>query len=270
MSDHEKRYFWLRLKRDFFKRHDIRILESMENGKEYVLFYLKLLTESIDHEGELRFSDKIPYTREMLATITNTSPEIADCALDALFELDMIHISDDGTYILTGIDNMIGTAEQDEHTRESTRLRVKAYRERQKEKNNVVTLQDRYSNVTCNGEKELEKEKEKEKECISAPKEQKRTHGAYKHVKLKDSELEKLKTEFGDQITEECITFLDEHIEMKGYKAKSHYLCIKRWVVDAVRERRAKKAGYGKKTVNNQYAQRDIDFDKLEKELLSM
>ena len=38
-----KRYYWLKLKRDFFKRHDIRIIESQENGKDYVLFYLKML-----------------------------------------------------------------------------------------------------------------------------------------------------------------------------------------------------------------------------------
>jgi len=56
-----KKYFWLRLNKDFFKRHDIQIIEGMENGKDYVLFYLKLLTESISHEGELRFNDTIPY-----------------------------------------------------------------------------------------------------------------------------------------------------------------------------------------------------------------
>ena len=69
----EKRFYWLRLKRDFFKRHDIRIIESLPNGKDYCLFYLKLLCESVDHEGNLRFSDQIPYSEDMLATITNTN-----------------------------------------------------------------------------------------------------------------------------------------------------------------------------------------------------
>ena len=31
----DKRYYWLKLKRDFFKRHDIRIIEEMPNGKDY-------------------------------------------------------------------------------------------------------------------------------------------------------------------------------------------------------------------------------------------
>ena len=55
------KYYWLKLKKDFFKRHDIRILESMPNGEQTVLFYLKLMLESVDHDGELRFSEEIPY-----------------------------------------------------------------------------------------------------------------------------------------------------------------------------------------------------------------
>ena len=62
----KERYYWLKLKRDFFKRHDIRVIEDMPNGKEYVLFYLKLMVEAIDHEGALRFSDTIPYSESML------------------------------------------------------------------------------------------------------------------------------------------------------------------------------------------------------------
>ena len=106
--DEEKKYFWLRLRKDFFKRHDVRILEAMPNGKEYVMFYLKMLTESIDHEGALRFSDTTPYSTEMLATIANTSPEIAEGAIKALISLEMIEVNDEGTLKMIGIENMIG------------------------------------------------------------------------------------------------------------------------------------------------------------------
>lgn len=62
----------------------------------------------------------------------------------------------------------------------------------------------------------------------------KHIYGEYKHVKLTDSELEKLKSEYSNYY--DLITYLDEYIEMKGYKAKNHYLCIKKWVVNAVKE----------------------------------
>ena len=76
-----------------------------------------------------------------------------------------------------------------------------------------------------------------DKDIYTPPKESKHKHGEYGHVLLKDSELDKLNTEYGRVLTNECITFLDEYIEMKGYKAKSHYLCIKKWVIDAVKKK---------------------------------
>jgi predicted phage replisome organizer len=149
------KYYWLKLKRDFFKRHDIRIIESMPNGKDYILFYLKLLCESVDHEGNLRFSDQIPYNEDMLATITNTNVDIVRNAIKIFTELNMMDVMDDGTFYMNEVEKMIGSASQDDHTRESTRLRVQAYRERQK----TAKIEDkRYSNVTCNGEIEIEKE----------------------------------------------------------------------------------------------------------------
>ena len=72
------------------------------------------------------------------------------------------------------------------------------------------------------------------------PKESKHVFGEYSHVRLTDTEHDKLIEDYGQEMTDSCITFLDEYIEMKGYKAKSHYLCIRKWVVDAVKERQTK------------------------------
>jgi len=106
----EGRFYWLKLKRDFFKRHDIQIIESMPNGKDYVLFYLKMLVESIDHEGELRFSETIPYNADMLATITQTNVDIVRTAMKVFAEFGMIEILDDKTIYLTEVQKMIGSA----------------------------------------------------------------------------------------------------------------------------------------------------------------
>ena len=54
------------------------------------------------------------------------------------------------------------------------------------------------------------------------------------HLLLKDEELQKLQQDYSN--CKQLITYLDEYIEMKGYKAKSHYLAIKKWVVDAVKK----------------------------------
>lgn len=110
MADRDKkRYYWLKLQKDFFKRHDIRIIETMPNGKDYILFYLKLLCESTSHEGNLRFSDSIPYNEEMLSTITNTNIDIVRSAVKIFNELHMLEILDDGTYYMNEVLKMIGS-----------------------------------------------------------------------------------------------------------------------------------------------------------------
>ena len=84
----------------------------------------------------------------------------------------------------------------------------------------------------------------------------KHKYGEYKNVLLKDEELQTLKEEYRNW--EELITYLDEYIEMKGYKSKSHYLAIRKWVVDAVSKNKPKQTNY------NNYEQREYNnLDKL-------
>jgi len=104
----DKKYYWLKLKENFFKRHDIKIIESQKNGEKYVLFYLKLLAESISYEGELRFSDLIPYNEEMLSTITSTDIDVVRSAIKVLTELKMVEILEDGTIYMTEVKKMLG------------------------------------------------------------------------------------------------------------------------------------------------------------------
>ena len=104
-----KKYYWLKLKRDFFKRHDIRIIEEMPNGKDYVLFYLKLLLESIDHGGELRFNETIPYNEQMLSVITSTNIDLVRSAMKVFIQLKMVEMLDDETIYMTEVKKMTGT-----------------------------------------------------------------------------------------------------------------------------------------------------------------
>ena len=86
-----------------------------------------------------------------------------------------------------------------------------------------------------------------------APKDVKHIYGEYKHVRLTDKDIEKLKADYGEDMIEHVITFLYEYIEMKGYKAKNHYLAIKKWVIDAVKERQPKRPGKKAQELNDFY-----------------
>lgn len=88
----------------------------------------------------------------------------------------------------------------------------------------------------------------------------KHKYGNYKNVLLKDEELQSLKDKYENW--EELIKFLDEYIEMKGYKAKSHYLCIIKWVIKAVDEQNKKNNNQNKNTFNEYEQRQDVDFNK--------
>lgn len=144
-----KKYYWLKLKKDFFKRHDIRVIEEMTNGKEYVLLYLKLLVESISHEGCLRFSDTIPYNEQMISTITNTNIDIVRTAMKIFEQLHMIELLDDETIYMAEVDNLVGA-----ETEWAKKKRI--YRQKQKK------LEDTPRTKKDNVRQELEIEKELE------------------------------------------------------------------------------------------------------------
>lgn len=149
----EGKYYWLKLKRDFFKRHDIRIIEAMPNGKDYILFYLKLLLESIDHEGKLRFSNTIPYNEQMLSVITNTNVDVVRSAMEVFRELNMIEVFDDLTIYMAEVDKLIGSETKGAE-------RVRKHRETQKllQCNTDVTE----CNETVTQSKSIEKEIDKD------------------------------------------------------------------------------------------------------------
>lgn len=146
----DKKYYWLKLKRDFFKRHDIRIIEAMPNGKDYILFYLKLLCESVDHDGSLRFSEQIPYNENMLSTITNTNVDTVRNAIKIFSQLGMMEVLDDGTFFMSEVQKMIGSAADNDNAN-----RQRRFREKQKE----LALPNRYGVVTKSNEsKSIEKD----------------------------------------------------------------------------------------------------------------
>lgn len=151
MSD--KRYYWLKLKRDFFKRHDIRIIEAMPNGKDYILFYLKLLCESIDHDGNLRFSEKIPYSETMLATLTDTNVDIVRSAIKVFTELGMMEVLDDGTFFMSEVERLVGSETDWAVKKRLYRETHPAIEDKSRTKKDIVRQEK---------DKELDKDKEKD------------------------------------------------------------------------------------------------------------
>ena len=119
------KYFWLKLQRGFFKRHDILAIErygGYPDGPLMAYFYTKMLVESIDHNGYLRFSVEKPYTNVMLAAIMGVDIKVVDKAMTFFEELGLIKKLEDKTIYMVNIDKMLGVG--------SSTNRVRAFRER--------------------------------------------------------------------------------------------------------------------------------------------
>lgn len=95
----ENRYYWLKLKEDFFEDDRIRIIESSSDGEKILLFYLKLMLKSIKGEGEILKGTGIGCTPQTLGAITGTAPDIATKALELLQSLAMIEIEQERLFI---------------------------------------------------------------------------------------------------------------------------------------------------------------------------
>ena len=211
--ENDKRFYWLKLKRDFFKRHDIQIIESMPNGKDYILFYLKLLCESVDHDGNLRFSDEIPYNEEMLSVITHTNIDIVRSAITVFSKLNMMEILDDGTFYMNEVNKMIGSAVDNDNAN-----RQRRFREKQKQ----LALQESYDSVTNNNESksiDIDKDIDIKKENIKEKKDDRierifnywNTKGIINHTKLNETRIKAIEKKLKDYSIDEIEKAIDHY-----------------------------------------------------------
>lgn len=107
MSDNKK-YYYMRLKDNFFEDETMVILESMPDGYLYSNILLKLYLKSVKSEGKLMFNDYIPYNPQMIATITRHSVGVVEKALKIFKDMGLIEILDDGTIYMLNIQSYIG------------------------------------------------------------------------------------------------------------------------------------------------------------------
>ena len=157
------KFYWLKLKRDFFKRHDIKIISKMQDGGEMVLFYLKMLCEAVDHEGSLRFSDAVPYDNDMLASVTDTDKDVVDRAMNILKKLGMVKTDKHGTIIMCGLESMLGS--ETEWAEKKRQYRTNKGQEEDKKRTmssdcprQKRTMSDKSKSKRLEIEKEIEKE----------------------------------------------------------------------------------------------------------------
>ena len=124
MSDNQK-YYYMRLKQDFFETEEMIILESMQDGYLYSNILLKLYLRSLKRDGKLMFNDTIPYSAEVLATVTRHSVGTIEKAMDVFQKLGLVEVMDDGAIYMLQIQEYIGKSSTEAERKKRYRDRIK-------------------------------------------------------------------------------------------------------------------------------------------------
>lgn len=151
MSNENKKYYWLKLMKDFFVQPKIKKLRRIAGGDTYTIIYLKLQLLSLESDGILYYQ-KIEdnFADEMALTIDEDSENV-QVTLQFLLSQGLMQKLNDDEYLLTETISLIGSET-------SVAKRVRKYRENQK------LLQCNTGVTNCNTEIDIEIEKELDKE----------------------------------------------------------------------------------------------------------
>ncbi len=110
-----KKYYWLKLKEDFFDDDAISWLEEQPKGKEYALFYLKLCLKSLKTDGILIRTVGtmlVPYDMKKLSEITKTEFDTVVVAMELMKNIGLVEILENGEIFLPGLHQMVGSESQ--------------------------------------------------------------------------------------------------------------------------------------------------------------
>ena len=178
-----KRYFWLKLHKDFFKRKEIKRLRKIAGGDTYTIIYMEMLLRSIIDGGKLFFDGIEDNFASELALDLDEDEENVKITIQYLLKTGLLEIRSEEEYYLPDAKDSTGSET-------SVAVRVRRHREKQKalQCNADVTRLKQLRN----GELELEKELEKELELETTTTETKKIKVIEKDVVVVADELSNL------------------------------------------------------------------------------
>ncbi len=249
-----RKYYFLKLKEDFFDQREIVVLEGSKDGILYVNILLKMYLKSLQHNGKLLLNEQTPLSAEMIALLTRHEVGTVERAMRAFMQLGLVIVQEDDIYYMPEIEQMTGKGSSDAER--------KARYRRQKAEENTLLLEDKntgmgqnWDNVPPvsqifppeirdksieNRDKNLDKrECEREKDTHPPEKEENEAHfyGRYDNVILTDKEMEILKSDFPTDYLS-MIEHLSEYMASYGKTYKNHLATMELWKKADMKEER--------------------------------
>ena len=124
MADNKK-YYYLKLKENFFDSDSMVLLESMQDGILYSNILMKMYLKSLKNNGKLVLNDVIPYSTQMIATVTRHQVGTVEKAIEVFKQLGLIDVLDGGTIYMSDIELFVGQSSTEGDRKRAERLRLK-------------------------------------------------------------------------------------------------------------------------------------------------
>lgn len=141
-----KRYYWIKLKTDFFNQDTIDFLLSQKNGCQYVVLYQMLCLKTANTNGNLITTIEemiIPYDVNKIVRDTKYFDfDTVTVALELFKKLGLIYAEENDVLKISNYEDMVGS-----ETDKAKLMRKKRAQEKI-ERSEVTLLPDCYQNVT--------------------------------------------------------------------------------------------------------------------------
>ena len=226
MSDNRK-YYYLKLKENFYNSETMVILESMQDGLLYSNLLLKMYLMSLKSGGILMLNDHLPHTPQTIATFARHQVGTVERALKVFLEFGLVEILTDGAYYMTDIQLLIGQSSTEGERKKKERMRLK--RQKLLPSGGADICPPYSQGDICPPEirdKRLDIRDKENRECVGTP-----AYGRYQNVFLTDDELTELQKEL-PALWQTYVDRLSEYMASTGKQYQNHAATIRRWAAE--------------------------------------
>ena len=216
MSENRK-YYYMKLKENFFTDAKMVILESMQDGLLYSNLLLKMYLMSLKYNGILMLNDHLPHTPQTIATFTRHQIGTVERAIKVFLEFGFVEILTDGSYYMADIQLLIGQSSTEGERKRKERMRLKRQ-----------NLLPSGQVDKCPPEIRDKRLDIRDKSIENRESESAHAYGRYQNVFLTDGELADLQASF-PTVWGQYIEKLSEYMASTGKRYQSHVATIRRW-----------------------------------------
>ena len=237
-----RRFYYLKLKENFYINETMVVLESMPDGFLYSNLLLKMYLMSLKSGGTLMLNEHLPHTVQTIATFTRHHIGTVEKAIKVFMEFGLVEVLTNGAFYMTNIQTLIGKSSTEGERKRQERSRL----QRQKLLPSgemdicppigsvdkcplILEIRDKEYRDKELRDKELRDKELRDKSLENKEKEYTRAvYGRYKNVFLSDEELSELEADF-PIAWQEYIERLSEYMTSTGKTYKNHAATIRRW-----------------------------------------